>query len=175
MRIDQPIISGSAVISGSLTVTGSIIATLGITGSLFGTASNATSASYYASSGSITAIIDGNGGVITTGQKGGYATIPYNGTIYGWTVTSTDGTTGALLTGSIIVDAWKDTYANFPPTVADSIFTASGNYPTLVSASKATSGSLNIPITQGDLIGFNVISSSLCVLVSVELKTIKTS
>lgn len=57
--------------------------------------------------------IDGGGSVITTGAKG-YASIPYNAIITGWDIFSD-------VSGSINVDIWKDTYANFPPTVTDSI------------------------------------------------------
>jgi hypothetical protein len=54
--------------------------------------------------GSIGITIDGAGGVITTGQKGGFISIPYSGTITGWTLFSTNGTTGAVTSGTIVVD-----------------------------------------------------------------------
>jgi len=55
---------------------------------------------------------------ITTGQKG-YVKIPYPGTISDWTI-MTD------TSGSIVIDIWKDSLANFPPTSLDSI--TNGNY-----------------------------------------------
>lgn len=53
--------------------------------------------------------------------------------IKSWTVV-------ANTTGSIQFDLWKDTYANYPPTVADTI-TASDK-PKIVSATKATGSTL---------------------------------
>ncbi len=58
-------------------------------------------------------VIDGGGAEITAGQKG-HIRLPFAGTII----------SGALMAdqvGSIIIDIWKDTIANFPPTVADII------------------------------------------------------
>ena len=57
--------------------------------------------------------LDGQGGVVSTGLKG-FFRVPYAGTISGWTILADQ-------SGSIVVDVWKDTYANFPPTVADTI------------------------------------------------------
>lgn len=60
-------------------------------------------------------------------------------------------------TGSIVVDLWKDTYANYPPTDADSI-TASA-VPTISSATKATDSTLTgwtTSIAAGDIIRVNV-------------------
>jgi hypothetical protein len=41
---------------------------------------------------------------------------------------------GADQTGSVVFDVWRDTHANYPPTVADSV--CGSNKPTLVSAEK---------------------------------------
>ncbi|HLF05237.1 MAG TPA: hypothetical protein VI855_08485, partial [Dehalococcoidia bacterium] len=71
-------------------------------------------------------IIDGGGSAITTGQKG-HVEIPFPMTITGWTILADQ-------SGSIVVDVWKDTYANFPPTVADTI--AGTEKPTLASVQK---------------------------------------
>jgi len=59
--------------------------------------------------------------------------------------------------GSIVIDIWKDTYDNFPPTDADSI-TASAP-PTLSSAQKSTDTTLTgwtTTFAAGDLLAFNV-------------------
>lgn len=72
-------------------------------------------------------IIDGGGSVITTGIKGDIY-IPVGLTITGYVLVGDQ-------TGSIVIDLWKDTYANFAPTVADTI-TASAK-PTLSAALKA--------------------------------------
>ena len=59
--------------------------------------------------------------------------IPFSGTITGWTLLADQ-------VGSIVIDVWRDTYANYPPTDADSI-TASAP-PTLASAQAAESTTL---------------------------------
>src|SRR4030095_7753595 len=62
--------------------------------------------------GAIGLVIDGGGAVITTGIKG-FLRVPFAGTITGVTLLSTD---AAATAGSLVVDIWKDTYANFPTT-----------------------------------------------------------
>ena len=104
--------------------------------------------------GSFGITIDGGGSAITTGVKG-YITIPYNGTITGWDIFGDT-------TGSTVVDVWKDTFANFPPTVADTI--AGSEKPTLSSAIKNQDRNLTTwttAVTAGDIIGFNVESASV--------------
>lgn len=97
--------------------------------------------------------IDGGGSAITTGVKG-YIPVPYTGTITGWTILSD-------VSGSIVIDVWKDTYANYPPTVADTI--AGSEKPTISAATKGQDNSLSTwttSVTAGDIIGFNVDSAS---------------
>lgn len=97
--------------------------------------------------------IDGGGAAITTGVKG-YIRVPYVGTI-------TKVSTLADQSGSIVIDIWKDTYANYPPTVADTI-TASAK-PTLSAATKAEDSTLTgwtTAIAAGDVLGFNVDSAT---------------
>lgn len=63
--------------------------------------------------------------------------------------------------GSIVVDLWKDTYANYPPTDADTI-TASAP-PTLSSAIKSTDSTLTgwtKTLTKGDVLWGNVDSAT---------------
>jgi hypothetical protein len=103
--------------------------------------------------GSFGITIDGGGSAITTGVKG-YITVPYNGTITGWDIFGDT-------TGSIVVDVWKDTYANFPPTVADTI--AGTEKPTLSSAVKNQDTNLTswtTSVTAGDIVAFNVDSAA---------------
>lgn len=60
-------------------------------------------------------------------------------------------------TGSIVVDIWKDTYANFPPTDADSIVAAAP--PTIAAAQKSQDSTLTgwtKSLTDGDILAFNV-------------------
>lgn len=114
-------------------------------------------------------VIDGAGSAITTGVKG-YVRFPMAGTITKVTVLSIDGT-GPATVGSIVVDVWKDTYANYPPTVADSI-TASAK-PTLSAANKSEDATLTgwtTSVTAGDVFGFNVDSAATVTRVIVEIE-----
>lgn len=104
---------------------------------------------------SVPFVIDGGGSVITTGLKVGVE-IPFAGTIVAARVFALDGNTG-----SIVLDLWKDTYANFPPTVADTI-TASAK-PTISSTTKAQDTTLTgwtTSVSAGDVIFVNVDSVS---------------
>jgi hypothetical protein len=59
--------------------------------------------------------------------------------------------------GSIAVDVWKDTYANFPPTIADTI----GAPPAIVAAQKAQNLAYGtIAVAAGDVLAFNVDSAA---------------
>jgi hypothetical protein len=112
-------------------------------------------------------IIDGGTSPIAPGIKGDI-TVPF-----GCTITEVE--LFADQVGSIVVDIWKDTYANFPPIAGDSI-TASAK-PTLVSASKYQDDTLTgwtTSITAGDILRFNVNSASTVQRVTVALKTLKT-
>jgi len=112
---------------------------------------------------SLTFIIDGGGSAITTGQKG-HLEIPFACTIQQVTML-------AAQSGSIVVDIWKDTYANFPPTNADSI-TASAP-PTISSAQKSQDSTLagwTKSISSGDILAFNVDSCATITRVTISLK-----
>lgn len=112
-------------------------------------------------------IIDGGGSAITTGVKG-YIEIPFACTINQVTMLADQ-------SGSIVVDIWKDTYANHPPTDADSI-TASA-VPTITTATKSQDATLTgwtTSIAAGDILGFNVDSATTVTLVTVALKVTRT-
>ena len=112
---------------------------------------------------SLTFIIDGGGSAITTGQKG-HLEIPFACTIKQVTML-------ADASGSIVVDIWKDTYANFPPTDADSI-TASAP-PTISSAQKSQDATLTgwtKALSAGDILAFNVDSCATIKRVTISLK-----
>ena len=101
--------------------------------------------------GGINYVIDGGGSAITTGEKD-CIRIPddFSGTITGITLL-------ANVSGSIVLDIWKDTYANFPPTVADTI-TASAK-PTISSGVKSEDTTLTgwtKTLTAGDVLKFNI-------------------
>lgn len=98
-------------------------------------------------------VIDGGGAAITTGIKGDLI-VPYNCKIVGVTMLADQ-------TGSIVVDIWNDTYANYPPTDADSI--TSSAVPTISSATKSTDTTLTgwtKDLEKGDVLRFNVDSAS---------------
>jgi hypothetical protein len=116
---------------------------------------------------SLTFIIDGGGSAITTGQKG-HLEIPFACTIKQVTLLADQ-------SGSIVVDIWKDTYANFPPIDADSI-TASAP-PTISSAQKSQDSTLTgwtKSISSGDILAFNVDSCATITRVTISLEVEKT-
>ena len=105
------------------------------------------------SKGAFGVTFDGQGGIVSVG-KTDWVFIPYNCTITGWVITGDQ-------VGSCVIDIWKDTYANFPPTAADSI--AGSEKPTLASARTNRDLSLSPPwaaVTAGDCIMFYVESCS---------------
>lgn len=101
-------------------------------------------------------LLDGGGAVLEVGQKG-YLSIPDDCELFGWQVL-------ADAVGSVQIDVWKDTYTNFPPTVADTI--CGSDKPRLVAVQK--NRNLNIAcetqwpkrFTRGDVLSFNVDSSA---------------
>jgi len=111
--------------------------------------------------------IDGGGSTITTGIKGSLE-IPYDCTI-------TSATLAADASGSIVIDVWKDTYANYPPTVADTITAAAK--PTITTATKSTDATLTgwtTTLAKGDILRFNVDSVDTHKLVTLTLQVTKT-
>jgi hypothetical protein len=73
--------------------------------------------------------------------------------------------------GSIVIDIWKDTYANYPPVVGDTI--TAGAKPTLSSANKAESSTLTGWITSviaGDILGFKVDTVATVTKISLTLE-----
>jgi hypothetical protein len=115
----------------------------------------------------VTVVIDGGGSAITTGVKA-YLSLPLAGTWKKWRVLSID---PAATPGSIVLDVWKDTYTNYPPTVADTI-TASAK-PTLSSVNKNESSTLTgwtTAFTAGDVIGVNVDSATTVTKVQLVLE-----
>lgn len=112
-------------------------------------------------------IIDGGGAAITTGVKGDLE-IPFACAISQWTLLGDQ-------SGSIVVDVWKDTYANYPPVVGDSI-TASAK-PTISSATKGQSSTLTgwtTTIAAGDTLRFNVDSITSLTRCQLALKVTRT-
>ena len=111
-------------------------------------------------------VFDGQGSAPAVGSKR-YMHCPWTGTI-------TKALIFADVSGSAVVDVWKDTYANYPPTVADTI--AASAKPTLSTAIKNQDSTLTgwtTSVTAGDVFGFNIdsASTSTVILVVLEITT----
>lgn len=107
--------------------------------------------------------IDGGAVAITTGLKG-YLRVPIDMTITGWEITADQ-------SGSVVIDVWKDTYANYPPTVADTIFSTK---PTLSAVIKnqnlaPTFVGAGATVTNGDYVAFNVDSATTVQIVQLSI------
>jgi hypothetical protein len=119
----------------------------------------------------ITAIgytIDGGGAAITAGLLPGGLVVPFNGNIETINLIADQ-------VGSIVIDIWKDSFANYPPTVEDSICASAK--PTLSSATKSEDIILTgwtKTITAGDVLRFNVDSATTVQNVTLILKVTKT-
>lgn len=160
----------TVALTGNLTFTG----TLGVGGANFGA-----NGQYLVSTGALTApqwkdqslsltyVIDGGGVALSTGVKGDLE-VPFACTINQWTLLADQ-------SGSVVVDIWKDTYANYPPTVADTI-TGSAK-PTISTAVKGQSSTLTgwtTSIAEGDTLRFNVDSATTITRVTLSLKVTRT-
>lgn len=100
---------------------------------------------------------------LSTGVAGD-SQVPFACTITGVTLLADQ-------SGSIVVDIWKDSYANYPPTVADTI-TASA-LPTISSTTKATDTTLTgwtTALAAGDTIRYNINSVTSISRITVILK-----
>lgn len=107
-------------------------------------------------------IIEGNGSAIGTGVKGDIS-IPVTGTIVRVRLLADQN-------GNTVIDLWKDTYANYPPTVADTITAAAK--PTLAAANKYEDTTLTgwvKSVTQGDTLRVNVDSNATVTRLGVEV------
>lgn len=108
-------------------------------------------------------IIDGGGAAITTGIKMDVE-IPFKCTLTAVRVLADQ-------SGSIVIDLWKDTYANFPPTDADSITSATP--PTVTTATKAEDTTLTgwtTSFAAGDILRINVDSCTTITRVCLVLR-----
>lgn len=104
--------------------------------------------------GAVSATLDGGGAVLTVNSQAN-VTIPYAGVITGWEIVENSSTP---ISSSAVVSVWKDTYANYPPTVADTIFSTN---PTLSSAIKnqnlsPTFVGAGATVTANDMLIFNL-------------------
>ena len=156
-------LTGTTLTDGTFTVTGGVISA----GTWQGTDIDAQYLDDDIRARSIGITIDGAGSAISTGIWG-YIEIPYDCTIQRVTMLADQ-------SGDVVVDIWKDTYANYPPTDADSI-TASA-VPTISSADKSQDATLTgwtTSISEGDILGFNVDSAATITRVHIILKVLIT-
>lgn len=116
---------------------------------------------------SVDLIIDGNGYVIDIGPKASLR-VPYDCTLVECQMLADQ-------TGSIVIDIWKDTYANYPPTNADSI--TSSSPPTISAQDQSIDTILSgwtTALSEDDILMFNVDSCSTIQRVTISLKFDKT-
>ena len=107
-------------------------------------------------------MFDGGGGTIAVGTEVELR-VDQGFTITGWYML-------ADAVGSIKIDVWKDTFANYPPTNADTI--TGGNEPELSFERKGSDFTLtgwNTTVVTGDILKFRVDSSSFVERVSLYL------
>jgi len=116
---------------------------------------------------SIGAILDGAGAAIADGTKV-YVRVPFACTINEFTLLADQ-------SGSITVEVWKDTYANYPPLTADDI---SNNGLAISAADKATDTTLTswtTAIAAGDVLAFVVVGAATSITrVTAQLKVTRT-
>jgi hypothetical protein len=108
-------------------------------------------------------VIDGGGSAITTGIKGDLQVD------FGCTINQV--TMLADQSGSVVVDIWKDSYANYPAVDGDSI--TSSAVPTITTATKSQDATLTgwtTAITAGDHLRFNVDSATTIERLTIALK-----
>ena len=106
--------------------------------------------------------IDGGVSAITTGTKI-YFKVPFDISINSWEL-------AADQSGSIVIDIWKDTYANFPPTVGDTM--TGSEKPTLSNQQTNRDTNLttwNTSVASGDYLVLHVDSATSVIKVNLLL------
>jgi len=159
--LDTTNLSASAAIVDTQLVqisTANKVATSSITGTLAGATLGVGEVLYQIGNGS---------DVILTGIQGDIQ-FPY-----ACTLTQVDLLADA--SGSIVIDLWKDTYANYPPTIADTIVASAK--PTISTATKSTNSTLTgwtTAVAADEIIRINVDSITTCTRVTMRLKFTRT-
>lgn len=113
----------------------------------------------------LTFIIDGGGVVASTGIAIFGVVVDFPCTITGWTVL-TD------LSATVTIDVWKDTYANHPPTVADTMVGV-GTKPNTSAARKGQSTSPDwdtLTLASGDVVFVNLDANDNATWISLTLR-----
>ncbi len=98
--------------------------------------------------------MDNGGAPLNTGEQTTVFECPCDCVIVDWTL-YTD------VAATIKIDVWKDTYANYPPTNADTI--CGGAEPATAAANKATGGvaGWTTALARGDILKFNIDNNDL--------------
>lgn len=111
---------------------------------------------------------DGTNAIDSSTEREQWLELNFDGTIEGYSLT-------ADVSGSIVIDLWKDTYANYPPVVGDSIVAAAK--PTLSAAQKAQDTTLTgwtTTFARGQTLKAHVDSAGTVKAVTLTLYIVKT-
>lgn len=149
---------GDLEVDGALTLDGALsgsgmadlvaIEALSTTGGLRRTGSNTWALD--AGTFNISLLKDNAGNVLSTGIIGSYR-VPVACTLTGWTLLADQ-------SGSIVIDVWRDTLANYPPTNADSI--TNSHEMAISTATKAEDTDISdwtdVTLDAGDVLFFNI-------------------
>jgi len=112
-------------------------------------------------------IIDNTPDVIEDGLVAGDLIVPFDCVIEEVTMLADQ-------IGCIVIDIWKDTFANFPPTVGDSIVaTAYAQICTAIKSSDSTLTGWTKTLSAGDVLRFNVAGATAVKRVVISLKVRK--
>lgn len=107
-------------------------------------------------------VLDGGGAELADNTQGDLPPMAFSGTITGWALLADQ-------SGDVSIGVWKDTLANYPPTIADVLFTMS-----ISGATRSpTSGSytaVSHAFSTGDIIRFNVTSATTIQKVTIGLR-----
>ena len=113
-------------------------------------------------------MIDGGGSAITTGAKGSLE-LPWN-----CTINSVRLFADQITSGEMVIDIWRDTYANYPPSGEDSICASAK--PTISNSNKSQDTTLTgwtTSLYKGNILRFNVDSVATITRVSINLGVTK--
>lgn len=117
----------------------------------------------------VLAVFDGGGAALTTGVKLDL-TLDFACSVLAWTLLLDAAST-------VRVDVWKDSYGNYPPTVADSLAGVDANKPQTAAAVKASGGVTGwttTAIAAGDTLRFNLDVATVAARATLALKLRRT-
>jgi hypothetical protein len=158
----RPTETGAFLTSGSITGAGSV--TVSASGNSLVISGSASASAQTQAPRILGCVFDGGGSALETGSKA-YIRVSQSGTLYKYTAL-------ADITGSAIIDIYKNTYANYPPTSSSSI--TSGSKPTISTGIKTESSTLtgfsSVTFSSGDIFGINLDSCSGITRLTFELE-----